>query len=94
MIIFVLLMAVGALARRYEILTPANQPQITKLVVNIAYPAIILSGVTGKGPALKGRNWPMPSASSWPCWFCSWPVPGSCRGSFAIPRNTTASSMS
>ena len=29
MIIFVLLMAAGALARRYEILTPANQPQIT-----------------------------------------------------------------
>lgn len=51
MVIFVLLMAVGALARRYEILTPANQPQIMKLVVNIAYPAIILSGVTGSGRA-------------------------------------------
>ena len=56
MIIFVLLMAVGALARRYEILTPANQPQITKLVVNIAYPAIILSGVTGKGPRIEGAE--------------------------------------
>ena len=44
MIIFVLLMVVGALARHYKILTPENQPQITKLVVNIAYPAIILSG--------------------------------------------------
>ena len=56
MIIFVLLMAAGALARRYEILTPANQPQITKLVVNIAYPAIILSGVTGKGPRIEGAE--------------------------------------
>ena len=56
MVIFVLLMAVGALARRYEILTPANQPQITKLVVNIAYPAIILSGVTGKGPRIEGAE--------------------------------------
>ena len=56
MIIFVLLMVVGALARRYEILTPANQPQITKLVVNIAYPAIILSGVTGKGPRIEGAE--------------------------------------
>nr|WP_296826921.1 hypothetical protein [uncultured Megasphaera sp.] len=54
MIIFVLLMAVGALARRYEILTPANQPQITKLVVNIAYPAL-----PARGPASKGQSWHM-----------------------------------
>lgn len=53
MIIFVLLMVVGALARHYKILTLENQPQITKLVVNIAYPAIILSGVTGKGPHIE-----------------------------------------
>lgn len=56
MIIFVLLMAVGALARHHHILTPENQPQITKLVVNIAYPAIILSGVTGSGPHIEGRE--------------------------------------
>lgn len=56
MIIFVLLMVVGALARHYQILTPENQPQITKLVVNIAYPAIILSGVTGKGPHIEGAE--------------------------------------
>lgn len=71
MIIFVLLMVVGALARHYKILTPENQPQITKLVVNIAYPAIILSGVTGKGPHIEGPNWLMPLGSSSPCWPCS-----------------------
>ena len=51
MIIFVLLMVVGALARHYKILTPENQPQITKLVVNIAYPAII--GLEG---AVEGKE--------------------------------------
>lgn len=54
MIIFVILMAAGAAARRCGILTPENQPQLTKLVVNVAYPAIILSGVTGEGARIAG----------------------------------------
>jgi predicted permease len=56
MIIFVILMAVGAVARRCGILTPENQPQLTKLVVNVAYPAIILSGVTGEGARIGGSE--------------------------------------
>lgn len=47
-------MGIGALARRYKIFTPENQPQLTKLVINIAYPAMILSGVTGKGAHIEG----------------------------------------
>ncbi|MCH3949642.1 MAG: AEC family transporter [Acidaminococcus sp.] len=56
MIIFVIIMVVGAVARKHQILTPENQPQITKLVLNIAYPAIILSGVTGDGPHMEGME--------------------------------------
>jgi predicted permease len=55
-IIFVIIIMVGALARKHQILTSENQPQITKLVLNIAYPAIIRSGVTGEGPHMKGRE--------------------------------------
>lgn len=54
MLIFVLLMLAGALARRAGILTRENQPSLTRLVLNVAYPAIILSGVTGKGPRIEG----------------------------------------
>ena len=56
MIIFLLLMLVGAMARRKNILTEENQPQITKLIVNIAYPAIILSGATGASTHVEGRE--------------------------------------
>ena len=56
MVIFVLLMLVGAAARKKKILTEENQPQITQLVLNIAYPAIILSGVTGDGPHIAGQE--------------------------------------
>lgn len=56
MVIFVLLMLVGAAARKKKILTDENQPQITQLVLNIAYPAIILSGVTGDGPHIAGQE--------------------------------------
>ncbi|MDL2060296.1 AEC family transporter [Mesosutterella sp. AGMB02718] len=56
MLIFVLLMAAGAWARRRGILTPEKQPQLTNLVLNIAYPAIILSGVTGRGPRIGGAE--------------------------------------
>lgn len=54
MIIFLLLMLVGIVARKQGLLTNENQPQLTKIVVNIAYPAIILSGVTGDGPHIEG----------------------------------------
>lgn len=56
MVIFVLLMLVGAAARKKKILTEENQPQITQLVLNITYPAIILSGVTGDGPHIAGQE--------------------------------------
>ncbi len=54
MVIFVLLMLVGAWARKKQILTEENQTQITQLVLNIVYPAIILSGVTREGPHIAG----------------------------------------
>lgn len=56
MFIFLLLMLVGIAARRKGFLTEANQPQITQIVMNIAYPAIILSGVTGDGPHIEGME--------------------------------------
>lgn len=49
-------MLVGIAARRKGFLTEANQPQITQIVMNIAYPAIILSGVTGDGPHIEGME--------------------------------------
>ena len=54
MLIFVIIMVVGAWARKKNILTPDNQGQITQLVLQVAYPAIILSGVTGDGPHMEG----------------------------------------
>ena len=51
MLIFVIIMVVGAWARKKNILTPDNQGQITQLVLQVAYPAIILSGVTGSQPS-------------------------------------------
>lgn len=56
MIIFLVLMLVGIVARKQGIVTGENQPQLTKLVVNITYPAIILSGVTGDGPHIEGME--------------------------------------
>lgn len=54
MLIIVIIMVVGAWARKKNILTPDNQGQITQLVLQVAYPAIILSGVTGDGPHMEG----------------------------------------
>ncbi len=56
MIVFLLLMLVGIVARKQGMLTDENQPQLTKIVVNLAYPAIILSGVTGNGPHIEGME--------------------------------------
>lgn len=54
MLIFFLLMFLGIYARRNGMLSEANQQQISALVVKIAYPAIILSGVSGNGPRMQG----------------------------------------
>lgn len=43
--IFFLIMLIGVYARKKGMLTKENQSQISAIVVNIAYPAIILSGV-------------------------------------------------
>lgn len=56
MLIFVIIMIVGAWARKKSILTPENEGQITQLVLTITYPAIILSGVTGNGPRIEGME--------------------------------------
>lgn len=53
---FVIIMIVGAWARKKSILTPENEGQITQLVLTITYPAIILSGVTGNGPRIEGME--------------------------------------
>ena len=68
MLIFVIIMVVGAWARKKNILTPDNQGQITQLVLQVAYPAIILSGVTGDGPIWKAVPFFMLLVSSLSCW--------------------------
>ena len=54
MCIFFCLMLLGIFARRKEILNDSNQKQISSLVINIAYPAIILSSVSGEGARMEG----------------------------------------
>jgi Predicted permeases len=56
MIIFFLLMILGMVAFKKGIITETNQSQISSLVVNIAYPAIILSGVAGGGARIEGMD--------------------------------------
>ena len=56
MVIFSLLICVGAIARRVSVLNHSNLPQFTSLVFNFAMPAIILSGATGDGPHIEGRE--------------------------------------
>lgn len=48
-VIFFLLMLVGVYARRTKMITPENQQQLSAIVVNIAYPAIILSSALSDG---------------------------------------------
>lgn len=55
-IIFLLLMMVGIYARRIKLITSENQQQISGLVVNIAYPAIILSGALAPGEKVAGQE--------------------------------------
>ena len=56
MAIFFLLMLLGIAARRQGMFNEKNQQQISSLVVNIAYPAIILSGVSGSGARMEGEE--------------------------------------
>lgn len=49
-LIFLILMLVGMYARKKGMLNKEAEAKISAIVVNIAYPAIILSGVTGTGP--------------------------------------------
>lgn len=56
MMIFFLLMLVGMIARKKGMLTENNQSQISSIVVNIAYPAMILSGVVGDEVRIQGMD--------------------------------------
>lgn len=52
MVIFVLLMLVGAWARKKQIFTEENQSQITQLVLNIAYPVSVQGVALTTGAAV------------------------------------------
>jgi predicted permease len=54
MIIFFILMVVGLVARRLKMITEDNQQQLSSLVVNIAYPALILSSALSAGERIEG----------------------------------------
>lgn len=54
MVIFFLLMVLGIYARQKGIINEKNMGQLSALTVDIAYPAIILSGVSGNGPRMQG----------------------------------------
>lgn len=55
-LIFFFLMFLGIYARRNGMLNEENNKQLSTLVVRIAYPAIILSGVSGSGPRMQGYD--------------------------------------
>lgn len=52
-LIFLVLMLIGIYAKKKGMLTKDSESKISAVVVNIAYPAIILSGVTGSGPHIS-----------------------------------------
>lgn len=56
MLIFFLLMFLGIYVRRKKMITKENVAQFSALTVNVAYPAIILSGVSGDGPRMAGAE--------------------------------------
>lgn len=56
MVIFLLLILAGVAARKCGFITKDNEPKLTKIVVSIAYPALILSGVTGSGEHIRGHQ--------------------------------------
>ena len=53
-VIFFLIMLIGLYARKKGMLTKENQSQISAIVVNIVYPAIILSGVLSDDAHIQG----------------------------------------
>ena len=53
-VIFFLIMLIGLYARKKGMLTKENQSQISAIVVNIAYPAIILPGVLSDDVHIQG----------------------------------------
>ena len=56
MLIFFIMMGIGMYARKKNMLTKDNQSQISSIVVNIAYPAIILSGAVSEGERIQGTD--------------------------------------
>ena len=56
MLIFFGLMLLGIEAKRQGLMSNENQKQLSSLVINIAYPALILSGVVGSGTRLQGEE--------------------------------------
>lgn len=56
MLIFFIVMLVGIEARRQGLITPANQKQLSGLVVNLACPALILSGAFNEGEKVRGSE--------------------------------------
>lgn len=55
-VIFLLIILIGIYARKQGMITPDNQSQISAIVVNIAYPAIILSGVLSENSKLDTHD--------------------------------------
>lgn len=56
MLIFFIVMLAGVEARRQGFITPANQKQLSGLVVNLACPALILSGAFSEGEKIQGEE--------------------------------------
>ncbi len=56
MVLFLLLILAGVAARKCGFITKDNEPKLTKIVVSIAYTALILSGVTGSGEHIRGHQ--------------------------------------
>ena len=54
--IFLVLMLIGMYARKKGMLTKETEANISAIVVNIAYPAIILTSVTGTGPHIAAEE--------------------------------------
>ncbi|MGM9521908.1 MAG: AEC family transporter [Oscillospiraceae bacterium] len=60
MLIFLIMMIVGVIARKQGIITPSNQKQMSALVVNIANPALMITGALGDGEKLSVRELLLP----------------------------------
>lgn len=56
MLIFFILIAIGIYARKKSIITKENQAQFSALVVNVTYPALILSSAMSSGERVSGSD--------------------------------------